>query len=118
MTGALEVIAQDNYRCGEAPIWDAAWRRLIWTDIESSLTYQFFPETGDKRVARVGHELMRRPEADQTALLHYSYLIGTKEGLGHVVGDHDGGQLQSAANGQKRTLKKSRTLPAGPCWCW
>src|SRR5690242_13947930 len=54
MAGALEVIAQDNNRCGEAPIWDAARRRLIWTDIESSLTYQFSPATGDKRVLSEG----------------------------------------------------------------
>src|SRR5438876_10350032 len=54
MAGTLEIIAQDHNRCGEAPIWDAARRRLIWTDIESSLTYQFSPDTGDRRVLSQG----------------------------------------------------------------
>lgn len=36
----LEIIAQDNNLCGEAPIWDAARQRLLWNDLSSSLVFQ------------------------------------------------------------------------------
>jgi sugar lactone lactonase YvrE len=49
-----EVVAQDNNRCGEGPIWDAERRRLIWTDIESALVYQSFPANGEKSVLSRG----------------------------------------------------------------
>jgi sugar lactone lactonase YvrE len=50
MPPTLETIAQDNNRCGEGPIWDAAGQRLIWTDIENSLVYQYVPATGEKTI--------------------------------------------------------------------
>ena len=37
----IEVIASDSNRCGEGPIWDAEKQRLLWTDIESALVYEF-----------------------------------------------------------------------------
>lgn len=46
----IEIIASDNNLCGEGPIWDGSKRRLIWTDISSSLVYQFFPDTGAKDI--------------------------------------------------------------------
>jgi sugar lactone lactonase YvrE len=54
MSAGLEIIAQDDNRCGEGPIWDAARRRLLWTDIESAITYQFIPSTGEKTVLSEG----------------------------------------------------------------
>jgi sugar lactone lactonase YvrE len=54
MAPRLEVVAQDDNRCGEGPIWDAERRRLIWSDIESSLVYQFFPANGEKSVLSRG----------------------------------------------------------------
>jgi sugar lactone lactonase YvrE len=50
MPAVPEVVAQDNNRCGEGPIWDAERRRLLWTDIESALVYQLFPANGEKSV--------------------------------------------------------------------
>jgi sugar lactone lactonase YvrE len=50
MDRTIEVVAQDNNRCGEAPIWDAARHRLIWTDIESELVYQLVPATAEKNI--------------------------------------------------------------------
>ena len=29
----LEVIAEDNNRCGEGPIWDASRHRLLWSQL-------------------------------------------------------------------------------------
>jgi D-xylonolactonase len=46
----LDVIAEDNNRCGESPIWDASRHRLLWTDIEGELVYEFVPATGEKNV--------------------------------------------------------------------
>src|SRR5215212_7739234 len=54
MNAQLEIVAQDNNRCGEGPIWDAARRRLIWTDNASSLVYQLVPATGEKSVLSRG----------------------------------------------------------------
>jgi D-xylonolactonase len=36
----LEIVAQDNNLCGEAPIWDAAAKRLLWVDLGSNLVYE------------------------------------------------------------------------------
>jgi sugar lactone lactonase YvrE len=52
----IEVVAEDNNRCGEAPIWDADRQRLLWTDNESNLVYQLVPGTGEKRI--VSRDLM------------------------------------------------------------
>lgn len=54
MADTLEVVAQDNNRCGESPIWDAERQRLLWTDIESGLVYQLIPATGEKTVISRG----------------------------------------------------------------
>jgi sugar lactone lactonase YvrE len=47
---SLEIIARDNNRCGEGPIWDAAHDHLIWNDFNSSLVFQFMPATNVKTV--------------------------------------------------------------------
>jgi len=36
----LEIVASDHNLCGEAPIWDAAGRRLLWVDLGSNLVYE------------------------------------------------------------------------------
>ena len=36
----LEIVAQDNNLCGEAPVWDAAKKRLLWVDLGSNLVYE------------------------------------------------------------------------------
>jgi sugar lactone lactonase YvrE len=52
----LQIVAQDNNLCGEGPIWDAARRRLIWTDISSNLVYSYVPHSGEKRI--ISRDLM------------------------------------------------------------
>lgn len=46
----IEIVAQDNNRCGEAPIWDPQRGRLIWTDIESALVYELVSSSREKRI--------------------------------------------------------------------
>jgi D-xylonolactonase len=36
----LEIVASDHNLCGEAPIWDAAGRRLLWVDLGRNLVYE------------------------------------------------------------------------------
>jgi D-xylonolactonase len=36
-----EVVVDGANRCGEAPIWDAARARLVWTDIPANLVHQW-----------------------------------------------------------------------------
>lgn len=36
----VETIAQTNDKCGEAPTWDAAGSRIIWTDNEGNVVYE------------------------------------------------------------------------------
>lgn len=50
----LEIVAQDNNRCGEAPIWDYRQGRLLWTDIESALVYQLIPSGVEKTIISGG----------------------------------------------------------------
>jgi sugar lactone lactonase YvrE len=52
----LEIVARDENLCGEGPIWDAARRRLIWTDISSNLVYALVPASGEKRI--ISRDLM------------------------------------------------------------
>ena len=46
----LEVVADENNRCGEGPLWDPEQKRLLWTDIESALVYQLGPAENEKAV--------------------------------------------------------------------
>src|SRR5437016_3348567 len=46
----LEIVANDNNRCGEAPLWDHQSGRFIWVDIENALVYQFTPSSGEKTI--------------------------------------------------------------------
>ncbi len=50
MSQEIEIVADDQNRTGEGPIWEAARRRMLWTDIEGALVYEYFPETGVKNV--------------------------------------------------------------------
>ena len=50
----LEIVAQDNNLCGEAPIWDPEAGRLLWVDLGSSLVYEHFPATGERRILHRG----------------------------------------------------------------
>lgn len=54
MSETIEIIAEDKNRTGEGPIWDAAKGRLLWTDIEGGLIYQFVPATGEKTLLSHG----------------------------------------------------------------
>ncbi len=56
MTYSIEVVANDNNLCGEAPTWDFRNGRLLWVDNEGSLVYQLTPATGDKTV--ISRDLM------------------------------------------------------------
>jgi sugar lactone lactonase YvrE len=54
MAYPIEPIVQDNNQCGEAPVWDAANRRVLWTDNETDKTYQYSPVTGQREVLTEG----------------------------------------------------------------
>lgn len=49
-----EVVDGDNHRCGESPFWDAENQRLLWSDIESGLIYQYVPATNEKTLLNRG----------------------------------------------------------------
>lgn len=50
----IEVVADDNNRCGEGPLWDFEQKRLVWTDIESALVYEWRPEQNQKTLISRG----------------------------------------------------------------
>ncbi|HSW44324.1 MAG TPA: SMP-30/gluconolactonase/LRE family protein [Phycisphaerae bacterium] len=50
MSTTIDVIADDNNLCGEAPLWNPATGKLHWTDILSSKTFQYDPATNDKQI--------------------------------------------------------------------
>jgi len=50
----LEIVAQDRNLCGEAPLWDAAGKRLLWVDLGGNLVYEYHPGSGTKRVLHSG----------------------------------------------------------------
>ena len=56
MNCAIEPLVQDNNRCGEAPTWDAAGRRLIWTDNQSDTVYQLAADTGEEYSVNIPHQ--------------------------------------------------------------
>ena len=49
MVDLLEVIANDDNKIGEGPIWDEKQHRLLWTDITSSLVYHL-DRAGNKTI--------------------------------------------------------------------
>ena len=49
----LEILADDGNLCGEAPIWDVERKRIVWTDIESSLVYEI-DAAGEKSTISTG----------------------------------------------------------------
>ncbi len=50
----VEVIAADNNKCGEGPVWDGAKGRLIWNDLSLSLVFQFAPATKERKTLSTG----------------------------------------------------------------
>ena len=50
----LEIVARDNNLCGEAPVWDAAAKRLLWVDLGASLVYECVPAAGTHRILHRG----------------------------------------------------------------
>jgi len=50
MTYAIEALTQKKDVCGEAPTWDAANERTIWTDECSDTLYQISMASGEKSV--------------------------------------------------------------------
>ncbi|MDO9464425.1 MAG: SMP-30/gluconolactonase/LRE family protein [bacterium] len=51
----IEIIAEDNNRCGEAPLWDSTNHRLIWVDAEASLVFQY--STSDDKKSIISRDL-------------------------------------------------------------
>ncbi|HXD12136.1 MAG TPA: SMP-30/gluconolactonase/LRE family protein [Anaerolineales bacterium] len=47
MTPSLELLASQNDRCGECPIWDAESQRLIWNDMNASRVFAFDWKSGN-----------------------------------------------------------------------
>ncbi len=45
----VQLIVNNSDRCGEAPIWDTAQRRLIWADITAGLMYEHQPASGETK---------------------------------------------------------------------
>jgi D-xylonolactonase len=56
MADHVEVVANTHDKCGEAPTWDAAGRRVLWVDNESSFVHELVPETGN--VTTISRDLM------------------------------------------------------------
>lgn len=54
MSHVIEIIAQDNNLCGEAPIWDGRCGCLYWADIDGSLVFCLDTRTGEKSVLSRG----------------------------------------------------------------
>ena len=46
MTPSLELLASQNDRCGECPIWDSETQRLIWNDMNASRVFAFDWKSG------------------------------------------------------------------------
>ncbi len=46
----IEVVANTNDKCGEAPTWDAANSRLLWVDCDSNLVHALNPDTREPTV--------------------------------------------------------------------
>jgi len=93
----IEIVAQDNNRCGEAPIWDHELGRFLWTDIESALVYELVPSKREKRI------ISRDLPASGIALNHGGSLVfAGATGLhvwqgqgnyGTIVSEHEGEKL-------------------------
>ncbi len=54
MAYTIEPIIQDNNKCGEAPTWDVANRRVLWTDNETDKTYEYAVDSGERRILTEG----------------------------------------------------------------
>lgn len=54
MNYSIEVIADDQNKCGEAPTWDAIHNRLLWTDNETDRVWEYYTETKTKNIYNEG----------------------------------------------------------------
>lgn len=50
MTCDIEIVAADNNKCGEAPVWDPARKRMLWVDIDSSLVFEMDVDSGNRKI--------------------------------------------------------------------
>jgi len=57
MKPRVEIAVDLRDRCGEAPIWDAARGRLIWTDIEGSILHVLEPGSGSLAALSPGRQV-------------------------------------------------------------
>lgn len=106
MALAIEIVASDRNRCGEGPIWDAEKERLLWTDIESQLVYELYPETGRKAV------ISRQVPVSAIALNEDGGLVfGGAAGLFHFHGNGRARPIVSEIEGDTLVLND---LIAGP----
>jgi D-xylonolactonase len=86
---APEIVSDDANRCGEGPIWDAARRRLLWTDIPADTVHELTPAGGGRRSFNPGVGV------SAIALNHDgSLLFGGAAGLS-LWNEHDGGTLRT-----------------------
>jgi len=93
----IKIVAQDNNRCGEAPVWDDQRGRLIWADIESALVYELVPSSREKTI------LSRDLSVSGIALSHGGNLVFAGaaglhvwQGQGNyrtIVSEHEGEKL-------------------------
>lgn len=93
----IEALLSDSNRCGEAPIWDSARQRLLWTDIPADIIYTFDPASNTKTILHRGLNVagiaLNEPEglilAGATGLHRWS------EQLGHrvLISSHGGQPL-------------------------
>jgi sugar lactone lactonase YvrE len=104
----VEIVADLANRCGESPLWDAANRRLLWTDIPANHVYEFTPATGATRV------FSRDINVSSIALARDGRLIfGGATGLG-VWSDKTGYQpLVSEHQGDSLIINDMIATPAG-----
>lgn len=56
MSYPIEMVANTNDTCGEAPTWDAAHNRVLWVDNESNLVHALSLDSGE--VSQISRDLM------------------------------------------------------------
>jgi D-xylonolactonase len=93
----IEVVVDGGDRCGEGPIWEAARRRLLWTDIPGDVVYELAAGSGARRAVLRGVNVSAIALARDGGLLlggagGLSYWSET-QGVRPIMAEHEGQAL-------------------------
>lgn len=93
----LQIIAEDGNITGESPIWDAREERLIWSDIDGGVMYEYKPATQFKRILSQGICISGIALADGGGLIlgmgNGLHRWTPEDGFLKVIGECDGQAL-------------------------